>query len=100
VSFNIYVNDIPSIQNDYNVTISLYAVDTNVTIRSEGMQRATNLLYTAVKTLEPWLANWIIKINVSKFSIILFYKEWSHFRVNDPSIKFFHTTINWTNQVK
>jgi hypothetical protein len=67
VSLNIYTNDIPSIQNDYNVNISLYAVDTNVTIRSESMQLTTNMLYTAVKILEPWLAFGKLRLTLVKF---------------------------------
>lgn len=99
VSFNIYINDIPSIQNGYNVFISLYAVDTNVTIRSESMQLTTNMLYTAVKILEPWLA--IGKLRLTLVNVP------SHYFPNGgvtsaliTPIKFFHTTINWTKQVK
>jgi len=71
VSFNIYINDIPSIQNSYNVTISLYAVDTNVTICSENMQLTTNMLYTAVKALEPWLA--IGKLRLTSVNVPSYY---------------------------
>jgi hypothetical protein len=31
VLFNIYINDIPSVENDNNVAVSMYADDTNVT---------------------------------------------------------------------
>jgi hypothetical protein len=33
VLFNIYINNIPSIENDINVTVSMYADGTNVTAR-------------------------------------------------------------------
>ena len=66
MSLNIYTNGIPSIQNDYNVTISLYAVDKSVTIRSESMQLTTNVLYTAVKILEPWLAIGKLRLTLVK----------------------------------
>jgi hypothetical protein len=42
--FNIYINDIPSIANDSNVAISVYADDTNISVRSGSVDIAvTNL---------------------------------------------------------
>jgi hypothetical protein len=32
--FNIYINDIPSVENDSNVAISVYVDDTNISVRS------------------------------------------------------------------
>jgi len=54
------------------VNISLYAVDTNVNIRSESMQLTTNMLYTAVKILEPWLAIGKLRLTIVNVSSYYF----------------------------
>jgi hypothetical protein len=38
--FNIYINDIPSIPNESNVAISVYADDTNISVRSGSVDKA------------------------------------------------------------
>jgi hypothetical protein len=50
--FNIYINDIPSVENDNNVAVSMYADDTNVTVRSGSVQLTVNKLSDVIKTLK------------------------------------------------
>jgi hypothetical protein len=51
--FNVYINDIPSVQNDANVAISVYADDTNISVRSGSIGIAVRKLNAAVALLEP-----------------------------------------------
>jgi len=53
VFFKIYINNIPSLQSNYSVTISLYAVDTNATIRLESMKLATICYTLLLKYYKP-----------------------------------------------
>lgn len=82
------------------MAISLYADDSNVTVRSGSIKLTLNKLNSAMKMLEPAFEKWRIYINVTTFLIILFSKRRNHYRINPPSIKPFHTHMNWTNQVK
>jgi hypothetical protein len=52
--FNIYINDIPSVENDSNVTISVYADDTNISVRSGSVDITVGKLNYAKALLEPW----------------------------------------------
>jgi hypothetical protein len=64
--FNIYINDIPPIENDPNVAISIYADDTNISVRSGKLDIAAAKLNNATDLLEPWFLKWRIKVNTSK----------------------------------
>jgi hypothetical protein len=54
------------------VVVSIYADDTNVTVRSGRKQLDTNKLNYAIKILEPWLEKWRIKFYASKCCHIIF----------------------------
>jgi hypothetical protein len=41
--FNIFINDIPSVEKDSNVAISVYADDTNIYVRSGSIDIAVKL---------------------------------------------------------
>jgi hypothetical protein len=56
--FNIYINDIPSIENDSNVAIYFYADDTNISVRSGSANIAVGKLNYAIALLERWLQKW------------------------------------------
>jgi hypothetical protein len=45
--FNIYINDIPSVQNDSNIAISVYADDINISVRSGSIDIAIRKLHSA-----------------------------------------------------
>jgi hypothetical protein len=72
VLINIYINDLPPIENDNNVAFSICVDDTNVTVRSRSVQLAVNKLSNVIKTLESWFEKWKIKINTNKCSTTLF----------------------------
>jgi hypothetical protein len=52
--FNIYINDIPSVQNVSNVAISVYADDTNITAQSGSIDVAVRKLNAAIGLSEKW----------------------------------------------
>jgi hypothetical protein len=52
--FNIYINDAPSVENDSNIAISVYADGTNISVRSGGVDIAVRKLNAAIGLLEPW----------------------------------------------
>jgi hypothetical protein len=91
VLFNIYTNGIPSVENDLNVAISIYAYDKNITVRSGNIHSAANKLSNAIKSLEPWFKKWRIKINVNKCNAMLFSKLLTYFREDLTRLKIFHT---------
>jgi hypothetical protein len=41
--FKIYINDIPSVENDCNVAISVYADDTNINVRSGSIHSVSRM---------------------------------------------------------
>jgi hypothetical protein len=100
VLFNIYINDIQSVENYNNVAVSMYANDMNVTVRSGSVQLAVNKLSDVIKILEPWFEKWRIKITVNKCSTTLFSKRLNHLRYDLPLLKIFRTSIAWSNEVK
>jgi hypothetical protein len=68
--FNIYINDIPSTENDSN--ISVYADDTNISVRSGSIDTAVTKLDTAIGLLEPWFRKWRIRINTQNAQLHCF----------------------------
>jgi hypothetical protein len=78
--FNIYINDIPSAQNDPNVAISVYADGTNISVRSGSTDIAVRKLTAAVALLETWFRKWRIKMNTQKCTITLFSRRLRHYR--------------------
>jgi hypothetical protein len=51
--FSVYINDIPSVENDSNVAISVYADDTTISVRSGSVDIAVRKLNAAMGLLEP-----------------------------------------------
>jgi hypothetical protein len=51
--FDIYINDIPSAENDSNIAISIYVDDMNITVRSGSIDIAVGKLNSAIDLLEP-----------------------------------------------
>jgi hypothetical protein len=72
--FNIYINDIPSAENDSNVAISVYADDTNISVRSGSINIAT------IGLLEPWFRKRRIRISIRKLTITTVSKWFSYYR--------------------
>jgi hypothetical protein len=70
--FNIYINDIPSVENDSNIAIPIYADDTHISVRSGSIDIAVRKLNAAIGLLEPWFRKWRIRINTKKCIITLF----------------------------
>jgi hypothetical protein len=61
--FHVYINEIPTAENDCNVTISVYADDTNISARSGSVDIAVRKLNAAIAFLEPWFRKWRMRIN-------------------------------------
>jgi hypothetical protein len=98
--FNIYINDIPSIENDPNVAISIYADDTNISVRLGKLDIAAAKLNNAIGLLEPCFLKWRIKVNTSKCTTTLFSKRLRDYRRSFPPIKIFNENVAWTNETK
>jgi hypothetical protein len=98
--FNIYINDILSIENDSNVAISIYADDINISVRSGKFDIATAKLNNAIGLLEPWFLKWRIKVNKSKCTTTLFSKRLRDYRRSIPPVKIFNENVAWTNETK
>jgi hypothetical protein len=98
--FNLYINDIPSIENDSNVALSIYADDTNISVRSGTMDIAVRKLNAYIALLEPWLQKWRIKINTNKCTVTLFSRRHRHYRGSTRPVKIFNENIAWTTTTK
>jgi hypothetical protein len=70
--FNICINDIPSVVNDTNVAISVYAEGTNISVRSGSIDVAVGKLNEAIGLLESWFQKWRIKINTKNAQLLCF----------------------------
>jgi hypothetical protein len=100
ILFNIYINDIPSVENDSNVAISVYAHDTNISVRSGSVDIAICKLNYAIALLEPWFQKWRIKVNKQKCTLTLFSRRLCHYRGGARPVKIFNETIAWTTESK
>jgi hypothetical protein len=97
--FNIYINDIPSVENNNNVAISIYADGTNITVRSGNIRLAANKFSNAIKSLELWFKNGI-KVSVNKCNTTLFSKRLTDSREHLHPFKIFHKNIACKNEIK
>jgi retron-type reverse transcriptase len=98
--FNIYINDIPSVENYSNVAISVYADDTNISVRSGSIDIAVRKLNSAIGLLEPWFRKWRIQINTKKCTITLFSTRLRHCRSSTHQVKIFNENRAWTKETK
>jgi hypothetical protein len=51
------INDIPSVKNDSNIAISIYADDTNISVRSGSINIAVRKMNAAFRTVVPEMEN-------------------------------------------
>jgi hypothetical protein len=98
--FNIHINDIPSVINDSNIVISVYADDRNISVRSDSIDIAVRKLNSAIDRLEPWFRKSRIRINTQKCTITLFSKLLRHYRRSKRPVKIFNENIACTNETK
>jgi hypothetical protein len=86
--------------NDSNVAISVYADDTNISIRSGSVDIAVWKLNAATAIVEPWFRKWRIKINKKKCALTLFSRRLRHYLGNNCPVKFFNENIAWTKETQ
>jgi hypothetical protein len=96
--FIIYINDIPSVQNDPNISISAYADDTIISVRAGSIDIAVRKLNAAVALLEPLFRKWRIKINTQICAITLFSRWLRHYRRRPCPVMIFDENIAWTSE--
>jgi hypothetical protein len=96
--FNIYINDIPSDQNDPNVAISFFADDTNISVWSGSIDIAVRKLNAPEGLLEPWFRKLRIKINTQKCAITLFSRRLRHYRRSPCPVMIIDENIAWTSE--
>jgi hypothetical protein len=82
------------------VAISVYADDTDISVRSGSIDIVIGKLNYAVALLEPWLQKWRIKVNTQKCTLTLFSRRFRHYRGGAPPVKIFNETIAWTTESK
>jgi retron-type reverse transcriptase len=70
VLFSLYVNDIPS--PSHHVELALYANGTAIIATSRKPTLLVSYLESYLIDLQRWLSEWIIAINVSKSTAIIF----------------------------
>jgi hypothetical protein len=90
----------PSVENYSNVAISVYADDTNISVRSGSVDRAVGKLNFAIALLEPRFQKWRIKVNAQKCTLTLFSRRFRHNRGGPRRVKIFNETIAWTTESK
>jgi hypothetical protein len=98
--FNVCIVDIPSVENDCNVAISVCADDTNISVRSDSIDIAVRKLNAAIVLLEPWFWIWRIRINTKKCTIILFSKRLRHYHRSAHPVKMSNENIAWSKETK
>jgi hypothetical protein len=70
--FNVHINDIPSVENDSDVAISIYDDNTNISVRSGIVDIAVRKLNAPIGLLEPWFRNWRMRINAKNIQLYYF----------------------------
>jgi hypothetical protein len=61
--FNVYINDIPLVENDSNIAISFCADDMNINIWSSSIDIVVTKLNSGKGLLEPWFRKLRLRIN-------------------------------------
>lgn len=95
VLFNIYINDIPTLDN---TNVAIYADDTALSAQSWQPFMIFSRLQNSLTNIEPWLRAWRVKVNVSKCQALLLSKRQTH-TINTP-LRLFGEDIHWQSQVK
>lgn len=75
--FNLYINDFPS---THNTMTAIYADDTAIMAQDWKPSNINSRLQTALRTAEPWLEKWRVKVNVDKCEAVLFTRRPKHLR--------------------
>ena len=70
VLFSLYVNDMPS--PSHHVDLALYAEGTAIITTSRKPRLLVSYLESYLNDLQRWLSEWILAINVSKCTAIIF----------------------------
>jgi hypothetical protein len=80
--------------------ISVYADDTNISVRSGSVDVAVRKLNAAIGLLEPWFRKWRIMINTKNCTITLFSKQLCRYRRSTRPVQIFNEITAWTNKTK
>jgi len=97
VLFSLYVNDMPSPSR--HVELALYANDTAVIATSRQPTLLVKYLEAYLSSLERWLSEWKIGINVSKSSAILFAKAGRRIP-KSRTVQLFGEPIEWVDKTR
>lgn len=93
ILFNIYVNDIPQ---KPGTMLSLFADDTAILARSPNIKYIYAALQKHIDTLEIWLNQWKVKINVSKSAAVFFSKK----IIKPPKLSMYGEQLNWDTKTR
>jgi hypothetical protein len=73
--FNMYINDIPTVENDSNIAMWVYADDTNISVWSGSIDIAVRKLNSVIGLLEPSFRKWRIKITTKNAQLHCFLND-------------------------
>ena len=97
VLFSLYVNNMPSPSR--HVELALYADKTAVIATSRQPVLLVKYLEAYLSDLQRWLSEWMIAINVSKSSAILFAKTGR--RIPKPrAVQLFGEPVEWVKDTR
>ena len=95
ILFNIFINDITSINCDFKF---LFADDAVFCVKDKDFKNCTNKLKQLICDLSDWLINNKLVANTSKTKIMLF--KPANYNVNHPNIYFNDCLLEWVNDFK
>ena len=84
--------------NPHHVELALYADDTAIIATSRTPVLLVSYLQSYLNHLERWLTEWIIAINVSKSSAIIFARAGRLF-IEPRSVTLYGEPINWVDTI-
>jgi hypothetical protein len=97
VLFSLYVNDMPS--PSHHVELDLYADDTAIIATSRKPTLLVSYLEAYLSDLQPWLSEWIIAINVSQNTAIIFACAGRCF-IQPLPVTLFGEPIEWVDRTR
>ena len=97
VLFSLYVNNMPTPSR--HVELAFYADDTAIIATSRKPALFVSYLETYLSSLQRWLTEWRIAINVSKCSAIIFARAGRRF-IQPRSVILFGEPINWVEKTR
>jgi hypothetical protein len=92
--FLLYINDIAQLTNNTDITITLFADDTNVFIQGKNVVNLKQRAESLMKLLSKWLRDNRLSLNTDKTEFSIFHTARSRIPDSCNNLTFDNTTIN------